>query len=72
MPRLLKRLAAYGPVLRRAKRNRADLLRYLVRRPAILGAVGAYEAAVMFSNRVDTRVKYLASTRASSLIGCPF
>ena len=70
--RLLRRLAAYARVLRRAKRNRIDLVKHLVRRPALLGAVGAYEAAVMFSNRANVRVKYLACTRASSLVGCPY
>lgn len=70
--RLLRRLRAYGPVLRRANRNQTDLVKYLVRRPAIMGAVGAYEMAVLFSNKVDVRVKYLAGTRTSSLIGCPF
>jgi hypothetical protein len=47
-------------------------VRYLWRRPAILAAVGAYESAAFFSNRTDTRLKFLASTRVSALIGCPF
>lgn len=70
--RLLRRLLAYLPVLRRATRNQTDLMKYLVRRPAILGAVGAYETATLLSNRVDVRMKYLAGLRTSSLIGCPF
>ena len=70
--RLLRRLRAYPRVFRRANRNKTDFVKYLVRRPAIMGAVAAYETAVLFSNKVDIRVKYLASTRASSLIGCPY
>lgn len=70
--RLLRRLWAYGKVLPRASRNRTDFVRYLIRRPAIMAAVGTYETAVLFSNRVDTRVKALAGIKASSLIGCPF
>lgn len=70
--RLLRRLRAYGRLFRRPLRNKTDLLKYLVRRPAVLAAVGAYETAVMLSNKLDVRVKYLASTRASSLIGCPY
>ena len=70
--RLLRRLRAYGRVLPKASRNRTDAFRYLVRRPAIMAAVGTYETAVLFSNRVDTRVKALAGIKASSLIGCPF
>jgi len=48
------------------------LIRYLVRRPALLAAVGGYEAATLVSNRVDPRLKYLATVKTSSLIGCPF
>lgn len=70
--RLLRRLMAYGRIMRKATRNKNDLTKYLVRRPAIMAAVSAYETAVMFSNKVEPRVKYLAGTRASSLIGCPF
>lgn len=70
--RLLKRLAAYARVMRKPNRNQTDALKYLARRPAIATAIGTYEAAVLFSNKVETRVKYLATTRVSSLIGCPF
>jgi hypothetical protein len=70
--RLVRRLAAYFRVLRKANRNLNDFTKYLFRRPAIALAVGTYETAVMFSNRVDTRLKYLATTYTSSLIGCPF
>lgn len=68
----MKRLAAYARIMRGAKRNQTDLMQYIGRRPAIAGAIGAYEMAVLFSNRVDIRVKYLASMRASALLGCPF
>jgi hypothetical protein len=70
--RLLRKLVAYPRALVRARRNRTDLLRYLVRRPALLGAVAAYETATFVSSRVDTRLKALASDKVSSLIGCPF
>ena len=70
--RLLRRLLAYRRIIRKATRNQSDLMKYLVRRPAILSAIGAYEAATLFSNRVDIRMKYLAGLRTSSLIGCPF
>lgn len=70
--KLLRRLRAYARILGKAKRNQTDLTKYLVRRPAILAAVSVYETAVLFSNRVDLRVKYLASMRASSRVGCPF
>ena len=70
--RLLPKVRAELRVLLRARRNRSDLLRFLVRRPLVLGAVGAYETAVLLSSRLDTRLKCLASVKTSSLIGCPF
>ena len=70
--RLIDRLQAYARILPDGRRNRTDALRYLVRRPALLGAILAYEVAVLASNRVDPRVKYLAMLKSSSLTGCPF
>lgn len=68
--RLAARLKAYATL--RARRNHFDLLRYLVRRPAIALAVSTYEAAILFSNKTEARYKQLAAIKASSLIGCPF
>jgi hypothetical protein len=70
--RLPRKLAAYSRTLVRARRNRTDLLRYLWRRPALLAAVSTYETAILLSNRVDTRLKLLASMKTSTLTGCPF
>ena len=70
--RLLHKLGVYGRVLPKAKRNRTDLTRYLVRRPFIGLAVATYETAVVLSNALDLRTKTLATTRVSALIGCPF
>jgi hypothetical protein len=70
--RTLQKIAAEIKVLVGARRNRADLLRFLIRRPAILGAVAAYETGLVVSSRADTRLKLLAQVKASSLIGCPF
>jgi hypothetical protein len=72
MSKLTAKLAAYARVLPTAKRNRLDLLRFLVRRPALLAAVGGYEAAVLVSSRVDNRTKALAFVKTSSLVGCPY
>jgi hypothetical protein len=69
---LLAKTRAYARVLPRARRNRTDLLRYLVRRPALLAAVSTYEAAIVVSNRLDPTTKTIAGIRASSRIGCPF
>lgn len=70
--RLARRASAYLKIAPRARRNRTDYVRWLVRRPALFAAVSAYENAVLVSNGVEPRVKYLASLKASSLTGCPF
>ncbi|MGH9187259.1 MAG: hypothetical protein ACRD0U_15815 [Acidimicrobiales bacterium] len=70
--RLLRRFTAYAQILRRGRRNRTDLTRYLIRRPALLAGIGVYETATILSNRVEPRLKNLAGVKASSLIGCPF
>ena len=70
--RFFRRVAAYVRIARHARRNRADLHRWLVRRPAILGAVYGYEFGALVSNRVEPRLKHLAVLKTSSLIGCAF
>jgi len=70
--RTLQKLLVELRVFARARRNRTDLLRYLVRRPALLAGVSVYEAALLVSSRVDTRRKALAQVKTSALIGCPF
>lgn len=68
--RLAVKLRAYARL--RARRNRLDLVRHLVRRPAIALAISTYETAIVLSNRTEARYKQLAAIKASSLIGCPF
>ena len=70
--RLLRRLLAYARILPHGRRNTTDALRFLVRRPALLAAIGGYEVGVLLSNRVDPRLKHLAGLKAASLAGCPF
>lgn len=73
---IFDKILAYGRtfarILPRYRQTPADLLRLLVRRPAILGAVCTYETALVVSGRMDSRLKALASLKTSSLIGCPF
>lgn len=68
----ITKAAAYLRVLPRARRKRLDILGWMVRRPQILAGIGAYEGALLTSNRADDRLKLLAQLRVSSLIGCPF
>jgi hypothetical protein len=70
--RLLRKLWVYARVLPRARRNQTDLVRWMARRPALLAANGAYESAVLVSNRTDSRVKTFATLKASMQAGCPF
>ena len=70
--RTLRKVVAEMRVLARARRNRLDLVRFLIRRPALLGAVGTYETALLFSSRADSRLKALAQVKTSALVGCPF
>ena len=42
--RLVRKVLAYARVLPKGTRNRTDLLRFLFRRPALLAAVGTYDA----------------------------
>jgi alkylhydroperoxidase family enzyme len=70
--RTLRKIIAEVRVLTRARRNRSDLLRYLIRRPAILMAVSTYEGSLLVSSRADTRLKALAQVKTSALVGCPF
>ncbi|MBV9048141.1 MAG: hypothetical protein JOY58_07725 [Solirubrobacterales bacterium] len=66
-------LRAYGRVLTRTRYERIpDAVRLLARRPAIAAGVGAYETGLMFSGRVEPRLRALASIKTGALIGCPF
>ena len=68
--RLLGRLKGLASL--RPRRFDTYIFRLLFRRPAFLVGVGAFEAADLLSNRVEPKVKYLATLKTSSLIGCPF
>lgn len=72
MSKMATRVATYLRVLPRARRNRLDLVGWMIRRPQILMGIGAYEGALIGSNRADDRLKMLAQLRVSSMIGCPF
>ena len=54
--RLLQRLKGLT-ALRPRRREMPDVVRLLMHRPAFLFGVSAFETAVLFSNRVDPKVK---------------
>lgn len=70
--RFLTRLWTYLRVLSRARRNRLDLARWMVRRPQIAAATGVYETALLLSNRLDPKLKELAELKTASLVTCEF
>lgn len=70
--RAVQRMWAYIKVLSQAKRNRMDLYGWLVRRPLVLIATGGYESALIFSNRMESRLKELAELKTAGLVNCEF
>lgn len=69
----LDKLRAAGKTFARPRYDGLpDVLRLLLKRPAILMGIGAYETALLVSSKADSRLKTLASIKTSSLIGCPF
>jgi alkylhydroperoxidase family enzyme len=70
--RVLDQIRAYLKVLPQARRNRADLLGWLIRRPQILAANATYEMALMASGQAPARLKVLAELKAGTLITCEF
>lgn len=70
--RALARIWNYLIVLGKARRNRSDLPRWMVRRPQLLVATGIYETALLLSNRLDPKLKELAELKVASLVTCEF
>ncbi|MDL9936474.1 carboxymuconolactone decarboxylase family protein [Gordonia sp. ABSL1-1] len=70
--RAARRILAFIKVFAAAKRNRVDLYRWLIRRPLLLAANGFYEFALLFSNRLDPRLKELAELKTAGLINCEY
>ena len=56
----------------RARRNRFDLVRALLRRPQLAAGTIAYEVAVASSAKVDPRLKILAELKAASIVACEY
>ncbi len=69
VPDQIRNFAAVFPS---GKRNRMDLVSWLLRRPQLAAAVGGYETALVLSGRLDTRLKYLAELKAAAMITCEY
>jgi AhpD family alkylhydroperoxidase len=70
--RAVKRVFHYLGAFRRARRHRADLVGWLVRRPQLLLATGTYETALLVANRLDPKLKELAELKAAGMVTCEF
>lgn len=69
---VIEQVKGIAGVLPTARRNKVDLPRWLVRRPQLLAATGMYEAALVFSGRMDLRLKSLAELKAAAMITCEY
>ncbi|QIS11020.1 carboxymuconolactone decarboxylase family protein [Nocardia arthritidis] len=70
--RALKRLWHYLKAFGSARRNRTDLAGWLIRRPQVLIGTMVYETVLMFSNRLEPRLKELAELKVAGLVNCEF
>jgi len=69
---ILKRIWTYIRVMGRAKRNRGDLLGWLVRRPQLLAAQGVYESSLLLMGRLPAELKTLAVAKAAMVVNCEY
>ncbi|GAA1535649.1 carboxymuconolactone decarboxylase family protein [Nocardioides humi] len=69
---ILKRIWVHLRVLGKAKRHRGDLLGWLVRRPQLLVAQGAYESSMLLMGRLPAQLKTLAVAKAAMVVHCEF
>lgn len=70
--RAVKRIWNYTRTMGRARRNRTDLTGSLIRRPWLLLSTMFYEFALIFSNRLDPKLKELAELKTAGLVNCEF
>ncbi|NDZ93477.1 carboxymuconolactone decarboxylase family protein [Streptomyces sp. SID6673] len=70
--RAIERIRGYVNAFGSSKRHRGDLAGWLGRRPQLLAATGVYESALLFSNRLDPKLKELAELKTAGLVSCEF
>lgn len=70
--RTLRQLRSNLGILRKARRNRLDLVRALIRRPQLALGTIVMELGIATSARVDPRLKILAELKAASIVACEY
>jgi AhpD family alkylhydroperoxidase len=69
---IVKRIWHHLVIFRKARRNRGDLLGWLIRRPQLLLAQGTYESSLLLMGRVPSPLKSLAVAKAAMIVNCEF
>ncbi|MBF6333053.1 carboxymuconolactone decarboxylase family protein [Nocardia transvalensis] len=70
--RAAKRIGQYIRAFASMRRNRADLVGWLIRRPLLLISTLVYETMLLFSNRLDPKLKELAELKTAGLVNCEY
>ncbi|WP_338772239.1 carboxymuconolactone decarboxylase family protein [Nocardia vulneris] len=70
--RALTRIRHYLQAMRQAKRHRSDLVGWQLRRPQLLFSTAVFETSLLFSNRLDPKLKELAELKTAGLVNCEF
>lgn len=69
---IVKRIWVYVRVMRKARRNRGDLVGWLLRRPQLLLAQGTYESSLLLMGRMPAELKTLAVAKAAMIVNCEY
>ncbi|MFF0493127.1 carboxymuconolactone decarboxylase family protein [Nocardia sp. NPDC003482] len=70
--RAIKRIWHYAKAFGSMRRNRTDLMGWLIRRPQLLFSTLTYETMLLFSNRLDPKLKELAELKIAGMINCEY
>lgn len=68
----LRQIRTNVGILFKARRNRLDLVKALVRRPQLACSTIVFEMGVALSARVDARLKILAEMKTASIVACEY
>ena len=72
MINILRRIWSHLLVFSKARRNRTDLIKPLLRRPQLAVAMGFYESALLTMGRIEPELKVLAVAKTAMMVNCEF
>ncbi|MGW4351469.1 carboxymuconolactone decarboxylase family protein [Nocardia sp. NPDC004582] len=70
--RAIARIIDYVKAISRARKNQTDLFGWLMRRPQLLISTMLHETMLLFSNKLDPKLKELAELKTAALVNCQF